>query len=408
MFDRRVVVTGVGLVSPLGHSLDAATQALQSGRSGIGVTDAWASYGVRTRVGGFAGDFAVNGCTRKQLRSMGRVAKMAVAATAAAVEDAGLSDDAVRDPDTVLLYGSTDGSTNAAEDYYRKLYTTNSLNGVPSSSYLKIMSHTCAANLAQVFGITGRVVPICSACTSGSQAIGEGFVSVATGRERVAICGGAEEMHVTVAGVFDLMLATSTKYNDRPSATPRPFDRGRDGMVVGEGAGTVVLEDYEHARKRGARIYAEVVGYGTNCDGCHLTTPSPEGMAGAMKRALQTARVSADQIDYINAHATGTEVGDIAESKATLDALGDATPISSTKGHTGHTLGGCGAVESIFTIGMLTRGFVAPTLNLEHPDERCAPLRFVIGDAQDAQLVRVMNNNFAFGGINTSIVMAAV
>jgi 3-oxoacyl-[acyl-carrier-protein] synthase II len=408
MTAQRVVVTGLGLVSPLGNSLDTVSQALQEGRHGISATDRWAPYGVETRVGGFVAPFETPGCSRKQLRSMGKVARMAVAATTSAVHDAGLDDAILHGERTALLYGSTDGSTSAAEDYYRKLYTTNSFSGLLSSMYLQFMSHTCAANVAQVFGITGRVVPICSACTSASQAIGEGYVAIASGREDVAICGGAEELHVTVAGVFDLMLATSIKYGDRPDLTPRPFDAARDGLVVGEGAGTLVLESYEHATRRGAHIHAEIVGYGNNCDGLHLTSPSPRGMAGAMRQALRAAGLAASDIDYANAHATGTEVGDIAESQASMEALGGDVPISSTKGHTGHTLGGCGAIESIFVMAMLRDGFLPPTRNLDSVDPRCAPLHYLRGDVRRATPQRIMNNNFAFGGINTSLVFARV
>jgi 3-oxoacyl-[acyl-carrier-protein] synthase II len=406
MSARRVVVTGTGLVSPLGNTLETVSQALQEGRHGIATTQEWAAYGVETRVGGFVAPLDPLDCSRKQLRSMGRVARLAVAATRSALENAGLDEAVLRGERTVLLYGSTDGSTSAAEDYYRKLYTTNSFNGLLSSMYLQFMSHTCAANVAQVFGVTGRVVPICSACTSASQAIGEGYVAIATGREDVAICGGAEELHVTVAGVFDLMMATSIKYGDRADLTPRPFDAERDGLVVGEGAGTLVLESYEHARRRGARIHAEIVGYGSNCDGVHLTSPSPHGMAGAMRRALRCAGLSPDDLDYINAHATGTEVGDIAESQATMEALGGDVPLSSTKGHTGHTLGGCGAIESIFVLAMLRDGFLPPTRNLETVDPRCAPLHYLRDEVRHATPRRIMNNNFAFGGINTSLVFA--
>jgi 3-oxoacyl-[acyl-carrier-protein] synthase II len=408
MTAQRVVVTGVGLVSPIGNTLEAVSLALREGRHGIAATDAWARYGVETRLGGFVAPWGPLACSRKQLRSMGKVAQMAVAATTSALADAGLDEAILHGDRTALLYGSTDGSTGAAEDYYRKLYTTDSFRGLLSSMYLQFMSHTCAANLAQVFGITGRVVPICSACTSASQAIGEGFVAIASGREDVAICGGAEELHVTVAGVFDLMLATSVKYGDRPDLTPRPFDAQRDGLVVGEGAGTLVLESYEHARRRGAHIHAEIVGYGNNCDGLHLTSPSPRGMAGAMRRALRSARLAPSDLDYVNAHATGTEVGDIAESQATMEALGGEIPISSTKGHTGHTLGGCGAIESIFVLAMLADGFLPPTRNLDAVDPRCAPLNYLRGDVRSAEARRIMNNNFAFGGINTSLVFARV
>jgi 3-oxoacyl-[acyl-carrier-protein] synthase II len=404
---RRVVITGLGLVSPIGSSLDAVGNALRSGAHGIRVVDGWASWGVRTRLGGVVDDVDPAIGTRKQLRAMGKVARLALAATHAAIADSGLDEAQVRGPALALYYGSTDGSTGAAEEYYRKLYTTSKFEGLLSSSYLKFMSHTCAANLAQVLGVTGRVVPICSACTSASQSIGEGYHAIASGREDIAICGGAEELHVTVAGVFDLMMAASVGWDD-PATTPRPFDRGRDGMVVGEGAGTLVLESWEHAQKRGARAWAEILGYGSNCDGAHLTSPSPAGMTGAMRLALRDAGLDPAKLDYVNAHATGTEVGDIAESIATAEAIGSTVPLSSTKGHTGHTLGGCGAIESIFAIAMMQGRFVAPTRNLEDPDPRCAPLAHIRGEAREARLARVMTNNFAFGGINTSIVLAAV
>jgi 3-oxoacyl-[acyl-carrier-protein] synthase II len=405
---NRVVVTGVGLVSPIGSSLDAVGAALREGRHGIRQVEHWRKWGVRTGLGGVVDDVEVTICSRKQLRAMGKVARLAVSATHAAIVDAGLSEELVRAPTTALLYGSTDGSTGAAEEYYRQLYTSGRFEGLLASMYLKFMSHTCAANLAQVFGITGRVLPICSACTSASQSIGEGYHAIASGREELAICGGAEELHVTVAGVFDLMMAASVRYNDRPELSPRPFDRARDGMVVGEGAGTLVLESWEHAQRRGARAWAEIIGYGSNCDGAHLTSPSPSGMAGAMRLALRDAGLDPAQLDYVNAHATGTEVGDIAESIATAEALGTTVPLSSTKGHTGHTLGGCGAIESIFVIAMMQGGFVAPTRNLDDPDPRCAKLAWLLGEVRDAKLDRVMNNNFAFGGINTSLVLARV
>jgi 3-oxoacyl-[acyl-carrier-protein] synthase II len=405
---RRVVVTGLGLVSPLGNTLDAVSDALQAGRHGIRRVDEWQPYGVATGVGGVVDEVEVGICSRKQLRAMGKVARLSVAATYAAVRDAALPDELVRHPRLALFYGSTDGSTGAAEDYYRKLYTTNSFAGLLSSAYLKFMSHTCAANVAQVFGVTGRVLPICSACTSASQAIGEGYHAIASGREDVAICGGAEELHVTVAGVFDLMLAASARYNDTPDLTPRPFDAARDGLVVGEGAGTLVLESWEHAQARDARVHAEILGYGTNCDGMHLTSPSSDRMASAMRLALADSGVPADRLDYVNAHATGTDVGDVAESIATLAAIGPSVPISSTKGHTGHTLGGCGAIESIFVIAMLQHGFLPPTRNLDRVDERCAALNYLRGEVRSARPRLVMNNNFAFGGINTSLVFGRV
>ncbi len=402
-------MTGAGLVTPIGNTLVDIRDALVNLRHGISRVDAWKKYdGVETRLGGMVDEFDVGDCSRKQLRAMGRVAQMSVAATRDAVSMAGIDRDHLQSGDVALFYGSTDGSTSCAEDYYRKLYTTNSFNGLLSSMYLKFMSHTCAANLASVFGVTGRVVPICSACTSASQSIGEAYWSIFSGRESMAIAGGAEEAHFTVAGVFDLMLATSIKYNDHPDLTPRPFDTARDGLVIAEGAGTLILEDWDHAQARGATALAEIVGYGNNCDGFHLTSPSPDGMSVAMRRALEHADLRPRDIDYINAHATGTEIGDVAESKATIRIMGDGVSISSTKSYTGHTLGGCGAIESAVVITMLQDGFIPPTRNLENVDPRCAPLDYVMGGVRDVRPKYIMNNNFAFGGINTSLIFAKV
>jgi 3-oxoacyl-[acyl-carrier-protein] synthase II len=409
MAKRRVVVTGIGLVSPIGNSLPEVQSALLEGRHGISHMEGWERIsGVESRIAGVVPCFSTGDIDRKSLRAMGRVAQLAAAATRSALDEAQISPELCRSGRVALFYGSTDGSTSASEDYYRKLYTTNSFNGLLASMYLKFMSHTCAANLAALFGISGRVVPICSACTSASQSIGEGYWSVAAGREEIAICGGAEELHFTVAGVFDLMLATSLRYNDTPEATPRPFDAARDGLVVAEGAGTLVLESWDHAQARGAPALAEIIGFGANCDGLHLTSPSPQGMAGAIRRALADADLSPDDIDYVNAHATGTEVGDIAESQATIETLGARVPISSTKSYTGHTLGGCGAIESAFAVAMLREGFLAPTRTLERVDERCAPLNYLRGEARRAHPNVIMNNNFAFGGINTSLVFRRI
>jgi 3-oxoacyl-[acyl-carrier-protein] synthase II len=222
------------------------------------------------------------------------------------------------------------------------------------------------------------------------------------------LCGGAEEIHYMVAVVFDVMRAASSRYNAVPEETPRPFDEERDGLVVGEGAGCLVLEEREHARRRGARIYAEVLGYGTNTDGRQMTTPDPDSMAAVLARALEDARLSADEIGYVNAHATATEVGDLAESIALHRVLGDRVPVSGLKGYMGHTLGASGAIESIATILMMKERFFAPTRNLVNPDPKCAPLNHVLHNPREGAVSVGMNNNFAFGGVNTSLIFGAV
>ena len=265
------------------------------------------------------------------------------------------------------------------------------------------MSHTCAAHLAQFFEIRGRIVPTTSACTSGSQGIGYAYEAIRYGRQDVMLAGGAEELGSIDAAIFDILLAASTR-NQEPARASRPFDRERDGVVVGEGAATFVLEELEHARARGAPIRAEVLGWGTNCDGRHATNPDPEGMEQVMHLALEDAGVEAEQVDYVNAHATGTEVGDVAESLATHRVFGASVPVSTLKGHMGHTLGACGAVEAWATLRMCTEGWVAPTLNLDALDPACAALDYVIGAPRSLEAETWVSNNFAFGGVNTSIV----
>jgi 3-oxoacyl-[acyl-carrier-protein] synthase II len=403
------MVTGIGLVSPIGNDLPSATAALREGRHGIVSMPEWASVNsLSTRLAGVVKDVPLD-YPRKKVRSMGRVALLATYATERALADAGVSSELVSTGEVGLAYGSTHGSSSAQEEFCRSLFQRNGLQGIASSSYLKFMSNTCAVNLAQFFGIRGRVISTCSACTSASHAIGYGYEAIRAGRHELMLCGGAEEMHFSHAAIFDILYATSTHYNDRPGEGSRPFDAARDGLVVAEGAATLILESEEHARKRGAHIYGEVIGFGTSCDGQHVTMPSPEGMATAMNNALADARISSDDVDYINAHATATEAGDIAESQASMKVFGDRVPISSTKGHTGHTLGACGALESAFCLSMMNEGFLVPTRNLETVDPRCAPLNFLRGDCVEAPSLEIMmNNNFAFGGINTSLLFRRV
>jgi 3-oxoacyl-[acyl-carrier-protein] synthase II len=407
---RLVVVTGIGLTSPLGNDLPTAVAALREGRHGIVTMPEWGEIqGLSTRLAGVAKDVPFDGYPRKKTRSMGRVALLATYATERALADAGIGPDLSSMPEVGLAYGSTHGSSTAQEEFCRTLFARNGMRGIPSTSYLKFMSNTCVVNLANFFGIKGRVISTCSACTSASNAIGYGFEAIRAGQLDVMICGGAEEMHFTHAVVFDILYATSRHFNDRPGEASRPFDEKRDGLVVAEGAATLVLEEEGRARRRGAHIHGEVIGFGTSCDGQHVTQPSADGMATAMKNALADARVSPDDVDYINAHATATDIGDITESQATLQVFGERVPISSTKGHTGHTLGACGGLESAFCLAMMNGGFLVPTKNLEQPDPRCAPLRYLRNETVDAKNMNiVMNNNFAFGGINTSLLFRRV
>ena len=409
MNPRRVVITGVGIASPIGNTMEAASLALREGRHGIAVQQHWEQYGnLATRLAAPVQGVDYTHAARKKTRTMGRVALLSAFASDQAVKDAGLTVDELGSGSLGLAYGSTHGSSSDLETFTRTLFKQDSLKGISSTCYLKFMSHTCAANLAMYYGITGRIITTCAACVSSSQAIGYGYEAVKFGIQEAMICGGAEELHFTHAGVFDIMYATSTRYNDRPDLSPRPFDTNRDGLVIGEGAGTVILESYDRAKARGAKIYAEIIGYGTNCDGMHMTNPSAVGMAGAMKLCLKDAGTAVDSIDYVNGHGTATELGDIAESAATLQVLGDKVPFSSTKSHTGHTLGACGSLEVVFCLAMMGDGFLPPTRNLDEIDPRCAPLNYLRGDCREAKPRTIMTNNFAFGGINTSLLLRSV
>ncbi|MEE8507458.1 MAG: beta-ketoacyl-ACP synthase [Myxococcota bacterium] len=403
---RRVVVTGMAGLSPIGQDWKQASDALRNGRSGTTRMSRWDEVeGLETRLGSPVPDFEVpEYYSRKKTRAMGRVSLMATRAAELALRDAGLLDDPVLGSGRCgVSYGSSSGSPPAIGIYARQLFVGRTIRGIGANDYLKFMSHTTAANLAQFFGVKGRLVPSSSACTSGSQGIGFGYEAIKYGMQDVMLTGGAEELDDIDATVFDVLHAASIR-NDEPELTPRPFDVDRDGLVAGEGAGCLVLEELGHARRRGASILAEVIGFGTNCDGRHLTQPDPAGMAEVMRLSLADAAISVDEIGYVNAHGTATEIGDIAESRATHAVFGSATPVSSLKGHLGHTLGACGALEAWMSIEMMREGWIVPSLNLETVDPECADLDYVQTETRSLSFDTFMTNNFAFGAVNTSLV----
>jgi 3-oxoacyl-[acyl-carrier-protein] synthase II len=403
---RRVVVTGMAGLCPIGHEWKEVRDALLAGRSGVARIPEWDEIeGLATRLGARVRGFSVpEDYPRKKIRAMGRVSLLATRAAELALEDAGLRDDPVLGSGrTGVSYGSSSGSPPAMGVYARQLFVGRTVKGIAASDYLRFMSHTTAANLASFFGLRGRLVPTSSACTSGSQGIGYAYEAIRFGLQDVMLAGGAEELDDIDAAVFDVLYASSTR-NDEPDAAPRPFDAARDGLVVGEGAGCFVLEELERARARGARIHAEVVGFGTNCDGGHLTNPDPAGMQAVMRLGLADAGVPPEAIGYVNAHGTSTDAGDVAESHATFAVFGGRTPVSTLKGHIGHTLGACGALEAWLSIEMMREGWFAPTRNLEQVDPRCAPLDYVMGAPRRLDTELVASHNFAFGGVNTSLV----
>jgi 3-oxoacyl-[acyl-carrier-protein] synthase II len=266
-----------------------------------------------------------------------------------------------------------------------------------------MMSHTAAVNTGVFFSIRGRLISTCTACTSGSQAIGYAYEAIKTGKQKVMVAGGAEELSATQAAVFDILFATSVR-NDEPEKTPRPFDQDRDGLVIGEGASTLVLEDLEHAQQRGAPIIAELIGFATNCDAMHVTQPTAETMEVAMRLGLEDADLDPAAVGYVSAHGTATDLGDVAESHATNAVFGSKMPISSMKSYFGHTLGACGAQEVWLTLEMMNRDEYWPTLNLENLDSRCAELDYIVAEPRNISTDHVVSNSFAFGGINTSLV----
>lgn len=407
---RRVVITGMALASPLGSTVDSAFNRLKEYKNCVRYWEELDRFDkLNTRLVATVEGFETpKHFDRKVLRSMGPISIMSVATAEEALKDAGLLENPlIQSNKTGVSYGSSSGSLNAIFDFY-SMYVYNKVKNLNSASYIKMMSQTAAVNISLYFKTHGRLIPTSTACTSGSLGVGYGYEAIKDGYADIMISGGAEEIHPTQIGVFDTLYATST-LNDTPSLTPKPFDKDRDGLVIGEGAGTLILEEYEHAKTRGAKIYAEIVGFATNTDGTHITNPNKDMMREVMKDSLKSANLSPKDIGYVNAHGTGTYRGDIAESNATYETFKRNVPISTIKSYTGHTLGACGAIESILSIQMMNNNWFCPTLNLKNIDPECAPeLGYIISEGKEIETQYIMNNNFAFGGINTSLIFKRV
>lgn len=402
---RRVVITGSGIVSSLGMSVGAAFERLKTPRNCVQCSEDLKTYkGLQTCLWAPSGYVRPPEYTRKVIRTMSPVSEMALNATEQALAQAGLSGSPeVKGGRMGVAYGSCSGGVAANADFYTILMNREVRN-VTSSTYIKMMSQTCAVNLSVHFGTTGRLIPTGTACTSGSLAIGDAYEAIRWGKQDLMIAGGAEEFSVTQVSVFDTLFATSRR-NDAAETTPRAFDKNRDGLVIGDGAATLILEEREHALARGAKILAEVVGFGTNTDGRHVTQPNADTMAVALKLALEDAGLAPSDIGYVNAHGTATDLGDVAEGTAMASVFGaHKPPVSTIKSYTGHTLGACGAIEAAMTIEMLNAGWFAPNLNLEDPDLRCGEHDFITGAGRSFQAEFAMSDNFAFGGVNTSLV----
>ena len=402
---NRVVVSGIGGISAFGRDWASIQAAFKQGRNAVQNMGWQGQYpDLEAQLGAPIEGYAPPAhWTRKQLRSMGRVSYLCVDAAEQALADAGLlGDERIKDGRMGVACGSSTGSTADIRDIGELLLTGRSAH-FSANTYVRMMPHTTAANVGIFFGLTGRIIPTSSACSSGSQGIGYAYEAIKYGMIETMLAGGGEEFCPSEVYVFDSLYAASRR-NNEPAKTPRPYDAGRDGLVIGEGAGILVLESLVHAQARGAKIYAEIVGYGANSDGSHVTRPQKATMQRCMALALEDAGLEPAQIGYVNGHGTATEQGDIAETQATEALFGSRMPISSQKSYLGHTLGACGALESWFSIEMMNSGWFAPTLNLDHIDPRCGRLDYIRGQGREIDTDYVMNNNFAFGGVNTSLV----
>ncbi|HHL3633022.1 beta-ketoacyl-ACP synthase [Neisseria polysaccharea] len=401
---RRVAVTGIGGITAFGRDWQSIQAAFKAEKNAVKYMD-WRERfpELEAQLGAPIENYAPpKHWTRKQLRSMGRVSYLCVDAAEQALTDAGLlGDESITDGRMGVACGSSSGSTKDIGDVGELLLTGTSRN-FSANTYVRMMPHTTAANIGIFFGLKGRIIPTSSACSSGSQGIGYAYEAIKYGMIDMMLAGGGEEFCPSEVYVFDSLYAASRR-NGEPEKTPRPYDVNRDGLVIGEGAGIFVLEELEHAKRRGAKIYAELVGYGANSDGSHVTQPQKDTMQKCMELALQDAGITPDKIGYVNGHGTATEKGDIAETLAT-EAVFGFVPISSQKSYLGHTLGACGALEAWFSIEMMNGGWFAPTLNLNDIDPRCGKVDYILSGGREIETDYVMSNNFAFGGVNTSLV----
>lgn len=405
---KRVVITGVGAVTPLGNDVPSMLDGIEKGKSAVRYMDGWEVYkGLRSLVGAPAALKNEKAIPRKNRRSMGRMSIFAAQAARQAVEDAGLEKELLTSGRVGCVAGSTTGSAESLTQAFEMMIPEKDLSRLPSTKFFQCVSHTAAMNIAQYLGLTGCVMATSSACASALQSLGAGYDLIRLGKQDAILCGGAEDLHPTVTGAFDVLFATSANYNHSPQNTPRPFDKDRDGLVCGEGSGILVLEEYAHAVQRCAKIYAEIIGYYTCGSGVHISQSEGGSIVSCLKGGLADAGISPNEVDYINAHATGTLQGDKEEAAAIRDVFGDDVPVSSLKGYMGHTLGASGAIELIASLAMMEKGLIYPSRNLETVAEDCQGICHVTEPlAKEIQII--VKNCFAFGGINATLVCRKV
>lgn len=395
----------MGAVSPYGKGVDTFIESLIDGKSAISAVANLAGIkGLRSKVAGLVNDIDPKEIPRKYRRSMSNMSIYATLACREALDQARLNAEQCASGQMGVAIGSTIGSTQASQEFFDKFLSTGGLEQMKSTVFFKIMNHSCAANVSQFLGITGRTLSPSAACSTSCQAIGYGYEMIAFGKQDFMLCGGTDEYHPLSTGTFDILNAASVKFNDQPYRTPRPFDRDRDGVVCSEGSGILLLESLDTARRREANILCEIIGFATVSDPSNIANPDMASIKRCMQLALNDANIKPEEIDYVNAHATSTKQGDIAESEAISELFGDDTPVSSLKGHLGHTMAASGALESIALVEMINRGCLIPTLNLENIDDACANIRHICKFERSSIRIAI-KNNFALGGINSSLVI---
>lgn len=406
---QRVFITGTGVISSLGNDVDTVFKNLVDGKSGVKAMPDWKQYnGLKSHLMAPAWQYDISSIPRKKRRSMSPMAEMGALATLQAMKQAGLPEEnpwgdieAFR---SLFIMGSTSGSPATLEAHFHKLFEKGGPEGQTSTAFFKIMNHSVPANVALATDFKGPLLSTGSACSTSSQAMIQAWEMIQSGLYDFAIVGGADEAFYTSAAIFDTVQAASTTYNDRPDESPRPFDKSRDGLVISEGAGMMILESEKSVEKRGAKPLAEFLGGAYYCDGQHMSQPSPESMVSTMNWALQRTQLQPNNIDYINAHATSTVLGDRQEAQAISQVFGSETPVSSLKGHFGHSLAACGTIEAICSIEMMKAGLAIKNRNLVDIDPACAPIQ-ALSENREGRYNKILSNNFAFGGMNTSFII---
>ena len=407
MMERRVVITAAAATTPIGDTEQTILDNLVAGVSGVKALnedDDLAPY-ISSKVFGTI-DYDIEYNFERQYRkTMGPVGFYACKVAREVLAQADLPANFLSSGRMGVAFGSTHGSPTVQREVYKVFFSGDrkKVRNIGAADYLKAMVHTTAANICKMFNITGRVIASCTACTTGSQNIGYGYEAIKFGMQDAMLCGAADEYDTATVAVFSNLLAASTKYNSTPELTPRPFDRDRDGLVVGEGAGALLLEEYEHAKKRGATILGELIGFSCGNNGGDLILPKLEGVRPVIQDAVNNARINASEVDFVSAHATATKVGDIVESQAIHEVYGDAPYVTGLKSFMGHTMSACGAIESVLTLLMMRRGVIVPTLHLKNVDERCAPIKHT-SRVREMPVKLAAVQNFAFGGVDTCLI----